>query len=424
MSRSVSESSCSDATRPPMRPSSERAFSAHRDAPSRSHSAYARSSVRAGVALVLCPALRGPEGEDGARRLQGVALVRRVSRRAQHLDRHVRLARGIQQHTATAVGQQTEPGVRAARALLEEDEQAFGFGLPAEPDQSLDAHRTRHLGLAPAELGRTVQEGRHLTPRRDRVVAGELEGAGGSAEAVNGADVATLLRGLPQAGDRLPRAVPHVLGRRRARQRVARNNTADDSSPCSRAISTPSAHISSTVSQLPAASSMRERKNRYPVTSSSPRARASEISSWNPVRACGVPVTQGQQPDEGGASVDVVPELGLDRHRAVQQVLAEPTGTPEGQLRHRGQCRGQHGRVVGPLGGGERRLGVRESAAGVPAGIDLPGQLAPEPSLVRERKSRLVERLEEERLRVAEPVSRRMQVCQLTQGPGSVAARG
>ena len=79
--RSVSESSPSEAVRPPIRRSSERAFADQRRAPSRSKISAARCEGLAGGALVLRPALHGAEREERPGELERVRLLRRFRAR-------------------------------------------------------------------------------------------------------------------------------------------------------------------------------------------------------------------------------------------------------------------------------------------------------------------------------------------------------
>ena len=121
--RSVSESSLSDAVRPPIRRSSARAFSAHRRAPSRSKlSAAARASrgrracAAPGAARFRAPGASGPNS-SGFASCGGSGLD---GRRLERVDRPLVVPLRGEKESAAAIGERPERRVGVRRALVEQ----------------------------------------------------------------------------------------------------------------------------------------------------------------------------------------------------------------------------------------------------------------------------------------------------------------
>ena len=159
--RSVSESSPSEAVRPPIRRSSERALSNQTRAPSRSKIPTARCSDLAGGALVLRPALHRPEREERAGELERVHSLRRLGRERRRLERSDRplvIALCGEEKSAAAEDERAESRVTVRCASIDLREQPLRLAKVAGRKQSLDPGRARQLGEVPVQLLDVVEE--------------------------------------------------------------------------------------------------------------------------------------------------------------------------------------------------------------------------------------------------------------------------
>ncbi len=120
--------------------SSDRAFSAQRAAPSSSKTARASPRLFAGCRLLLRPALRRPEGEEGARSLERARDARVLCKRLLELgERYVVVPAGGGQQTAAAgSGRERRGSVEGSPLLLEPVEQSPCLVRSPEGDERFD----------------------------------------------------------------------------------------------------------------------------------------------------------------------------------------------------------------------------------------------------------------------------------------------
>ena len=190
--RSVSESSLSDAVRPPIRRSSARAFASQRRAPSRSNLSAASSSVSRASRLCCARRCTVPSASSVLASSSGFASCGGSGshgRRLEHLDRLLMVSFRREQKPPGTVGERTEPGVGLSGVFVEQAQQPFRFGKVVDADERLDSDRARELGEKLVQLGDVREERGGQPPACTCVAAGELERRKGAGQPMDCARV-------------------------------------------------------------------------------------------------------------------------------------------------------------------------------------------------------------------------------------------